>query len=141
MSNMTVLRAQHDELLRLAGVLQHYISQPAAPDTLELFKFRQSFAKVLIAHLAAEDWVLYPRLLKSTDPVIADTAKAFVDEMGGLLAVFKDWSSRWAADSITRRWADFCTETNDLLNALAIRIDRENEQLYPLADGNDAVAA
>ncbi|WP_182911907.1 hemerythrin domain-containing protein [Sphingomonas cavernae] len=141
MSNLTILRAQHDELLRQAGILKGYIGLAAAPDTVELFRVRQSFANALIAHLAEEDWVLYPRLLKNNDPVIVDTAQAFVDEMGGLLDAFRSWSTRWTADSIRREWNEFCVETEGLLSALAIRIERENTQLYPLADRGDAIAA
>jgi iron-sulfur cluster repair protein YtfE (RIC family) len=92
MSDIAKLREDHAELVRLVRELGARIERPTPPPQLELFELRRQLTSTLIAHLKAEDWVLYPRLLASTDPAIAATARAFNDEMGGLAAAFSNYS-------------------------------------------------
>lgn len=128
------LRDDHDALLKLAGVFQDILRQPVAPAGIDLVTFRSAFSKELLAHLTREDWLLYPGLLQSSDKHIAATAQAFMDEMGGLLATYKAWSGNWPTERIVANWQPFVTETSALLDALARRIDRENNELYPLME-------
>ena len=87
-----------------------------------------------IAHLKAEDWVLYPRLLASPDGQISSTAREFCEEMGGLAAAYIEYCEQWNADAITADWAGYCKDSRELIDALTIRITRENRELYPLLD-------
>ena len=128
------LRHDHDALLKLAGVFQDILRQPVAPAGVDLGKFRSAFSKELLAHLTREDWLLYPGLLQSSDKHISFTAQAFIYEMGGLLAAYKAWSGDWPTEKIIANWQAFVTETTALLDALAQRIDRENNELYPLVE-------
>ena len=107
---------------------------------VDLFTLRRQLASTLIAHLKAEDWALYPRLMESGDDAVAATAKAFSDEMGGLAAAFGVYSQRWDAMSIASNWAGFCLETKDIIAALTERITRENRELYPLLEELDRAA-
>jgi hypothetical protein len=88
----------------------------------------------LIAHLMAEDWVLYPRLISSPEPNIADTARAFSEEMGGLAAAYRNYAGHWTAGAIEADWPGYCAETRGIIDALTNRILRENRELYPLLD-------
>lgn len=135
------LRDDHDILVALVGKFQTIISAQQPPAGVDLVKFRHAFSKQLLAHLAREDMLLYPMLRQSKDPLIAHTAQAFVDEMGGLLNAYKDWSTRWPTERLTQEWPQFVRETNDLLSALSNRIGRENIELYPLVEGDIARAA
>lgn len=128
------LRDDHDALLKLAGVFRDILTQPVAPTGIDLVKFRSAFSKELLAHLTREDWLLYPALLQSSDKLVAATAQAFIDEMGGLLAAYKTWSGEWPTERIVAEWRIFVSETLALLNALEERIDRENNELYPLVE-------
>ncbi len=128
------LREDHDDLLRLAGDLRDIIAQPDAPPPIDLENFRSEFSRQLFAHLTREDWLLYPSLLQSSDRVIVATAQSFIDEMGGMLKAFKTWAATWPTERIFAEWATFGIETSDLLDALARRIVRENQELYPLVE-------
>ncbi|HEV7232865.1 MAG TPA: hemerythrin domain-containing protein [Sphingorhabdus sp.] len=128
------LREDHDALLGLVGMFRDILRQPVAPTGVDLVKFRSAFSKELLAHLTREDWLLYPSLLQSSDKVIAGTAQKFIDEMGGLLGAYKLWSAEWPTERIIGNWQIFVTETSDLLGALEQRIDRENNELYPLVE-------
>ncbi len=110
------------------------------PPPLELFDVRRQLACLLIGHLKTEDWVLYPRLLVSPDKHIAATARAFIDEMGGMAAAYIGRTEKWSADVIAADWAGYCRDSRTLLEALSNRILRENRELYPLLESLDRVA-
>ncbi|MEP7349179.1 MAG: hemerythrin domain-containing protein [Sphingorhabdus sp.] len=141
MSITIKLRDDHDGLLGLVAAFHDIVAQPVPPAGFDLLKFRHDFSKQLLAHLTREDWLLYPSLLQSSDPVISSTAQTFIDEMGGLLNDYKSWSARWTADRIGKEWVQFGKETADLLDALAERIGRENDHLYPLVERKRSHAA
>ncbi len=128
------LREDHDALLELIGLFRDILRQPIAPAGIDLVNFRSAFSKELLAHLTREDWLLYPSLLQSSDKLIAGTAQTFMDEMGGLLAAYKAWSGDWPTERIIAHWQTFVTETSAVLDALDERIDRENNELYPLVE-------
>ena len=137
---MQKLRQDHAELIELVGRLGDFVSAPQSPPVVELFNLRRELSSTLIAHLKAEDWALYPRLMASGDPAVAATAKTFSDEMGGLADAFGLYSQRWDAMSIQTNWSGFCHDTRGIIEALTVRITRENRDLYPLADRIDRAA-
>ncbi len=128
------LREDHDDLLKLADDFREIIAQPDAPPAIDLANFRNEFSRQLLAHLTREDWLLYPSLLQSSDRVIVATAQSFIDEMGGMLKTCKTWSATWPTERIFAEWVNFGIETAKLLDALARRIVRENQELYPLVE-------
>ncbi len=140
MSDIQKLSEEHAELVVLVRQLAAAVDLPSPPPILELFALRRELTSTLVAHLKAEDWALYPRLMESKDARIAATAKAFSDEMGGLAAAFNIYSTRWSAMSITSDWNGFCHESKAIIDALTCRITRENRELYPLIDELDQAA-
>lgn len=90
---------------------------------------------ILGQHLAAEDRSLYPRMMASSDPSVAKTARQFADEMGDLASVYQSFEVNWrTGKAILAAPQSFREAASTVLNALAIRIKRENEVLYPLAE-------
>ena len=140
MSDLAKLRQEHAQLVEIVGRLKSAIESDDPPPAVELFAVRRELASTLIAHLKAEDWALYPRLLESADPTIAATARAFNDEMGGLASAFSLYAQRWDAMSIQVDWHGFKTESRDIIEALTCRIVRENRELYPLLERLDRAA-
>jgi iron-sulfur cluster repair protein YtfE (RIC family) len=135
------LRQDHEVLVSLVNDFRAVLRQPVAPAGIDLVKFRSGFSKELLAHLTREDWLLYPSLLQSSDKIVSGTAQRFMDEMGGLLAAYKAWSAEWPTERITAEWRTFVIETSELLDALAQRIYRENNELYPLVETDIIKAA
>ena len=140
MTDVAKLREDHAELVKLVRRLGSFIDQPVPPAALELFDLRRQLTATLIAHLKAEDWVLYPRLLASPDPKIAATARAFNEEMGGLAAAFSSYCDKWSAAAISADWAGYCDDSRGIIEALTNRILRENRELLPLIDRLDRAA-
>ena len=60
MSQLVKLREEHAKLAKMFRRLGEIISQPTAPDRIELFDLRRDLVSTLLAHLKLEDWALYP---------------------------------------------------------------------------------
>ena len=140
MSNIMQLRTDHVELIDICQLLEASIAGDTPPSSVDLFGVRKRLTAKLIAHLKAEDWLLYPRLLESEDAQVAETARRFVEEMGGLAAAFNAYVEAWDAFRIEREWAAYKTETQGIIEALRCRISRENRELYPLLERLDRAA-
>jgi len=140
MSSCIQLRTEHVELLDICQMLESSITGETRPSSVDLFAVRKRLTAKLIAHLKAEDWLLYPRLLESKDAHIASTARAFVEEMGGLAQAFNAYVESWDAFRIEREWPQYKIETAGIIAALRCRITRENRELYPLLERLDQAA-
>lgn len=136
----TKLRAEHDTILSLIDEFYVLLSASQPPAGIDLLKFRSGFSKQLLAHLACEDMLLYPRMKQDPNVTVAMAAHAFSTEMGGLLAAYKDWSGRWPSERLQGEWPQFVAETRELLGTIGKRILRENAELYPLVEGRARAA-
>jgi hypothetical protein len=139
-TTLTKLRGEHVEILKLVRRLGDLIDLPSPPPQLQLFDLRRELSATLISHLKSEDWVLYPLLLESADGQISETARTFCEEMGGIAATYIDHCEKWNAAAITADWAGYRRDSRELIDALTIRITRENRELYPLLDRLDRAA-
>jgi len=139
MVNTEILRKQHDAALsvacRLIDLVNNYDPSTAAiPILMQLNRL----LGILRVHLAQEDVELYPRLMSSNDPKVAQTAAAFVAEMGGLAFKLEGFAWHWSCSaSIAGNIDEFREGVHELVLALAVRIERENSELYPLAERDD----
>lgn len=118
-----------DRLLDLVD--RHDPRKPVYPILLQLNRL----VGLLRVHLAYEDVELYPKLIASVDLHVAHTAQGFVKEIGGLAVDLECFARHWSCSaSIGSSFAEFSDGLNELLLALAVRIERENQQLYPLVE-------
>ncbi|HMJ55504.1 MAG TPA: hemerythrin domain-containing protein [Polyangiaceae bacterium] len=129
-------RRQHQEILGLVKELHPQLDvvslrRDAAPVATGL----QRLAAMLKAHLALEDSTLYPKLLAHADPAVADTARRYQEEMGGLQTAFSNYIERWPSASSIQEQPDlFVSQTQQIVAALLARVEREDGELYPMAD-------
>ena len=136
MVKIDILRGEHDAALNMAQRLLELIEgyQPGTPAYPLLMQLNRLYG-VLRLHLAHEDVELYPALMASTDPKVARTARMFVDELGGLALEIECFARHWSCSaSIAGNFQEFREAAEELVLALAARIERENRQLYPLAE-------
>ena len=134
MSDLPKLRQEHDDLIEIAGRLSAAIAAPCPPAADGLLRLRQEFSFCLIGHLKGEDWCLYPRLCSSPDPYVAQIAREFALEMGGLAEAYVDYVEKWPANAIDADWRGYCDDTRAIIRAITIRITREERELYPLME-------
>lgn len=125
-------RAQHDDILQVAGTITAQLKANGDPAALR--KLLSNLAGKVNFHLAMEDEALYPRLMTGGSAAVKTRATKFKDEMGGLGRVFTEYNNRWQTSAIRADFDGFANETRKVFGALAKRIERENNELYPLAD-------
>jgi iron-sulfur cluster repair protein YtfE (RIC family) len=140
MSELMKLRQEHADLARMFRQLERIIAEDQPPSQLELFELRRSLMQTLIGHLKLEDWALYPRLIDSGDEEISATGQRFKEEMTGLAPAFVSYCEKWTANTIAADWADYCSDTRQLLDALMDRLTRENRELLPALERLDRAA-
>ena len=137
------LRSQHDTALRMADRLIDLIDEyrgdaDAAPLALQ---FNKLFG-LLRVHLAQEDVQLYPELVNSDDRQVASMAGAYISEMGGLASELELFAQRWSSSAvIASDFFEFAEAARELVLRLAVRIEREERYLYPLAENPARKAA
>jgi hypothetical protein len=90
---------------------------------------------LLRIHFAQEDKQLYPSLKASSDPAVAATAVRFFDEMGGIGPVYGCFAQKWSGtEAVLGNGDAFRRECREVMAVLAGRVQRENDELYPMAD-------
>src|SRR5688500_3335868 len=105
MIDLGKLRDEHRDIMKIVDRLRLLIGASRPPPPLHLLALRHELSSTLIGHLKAEDWMLYPPLLDSHDPHIAATARAFIEEMGGLAIAYRAHCEQWNAVAIAADWA------------------------------------
>jgi iron-sulfur cluster repair protein YtfE (RIC family) len=140
MTDFTKLRDDHSKLMDIVRRLRLLIGWPKPPAPLHLFAVRQELSPTLIGHLKVEDWVVYPSLVGSPNSQVARTARAFCEEMGSLADDYRDHCAKWTAAEIAQDWPGYCADCREILDALAVRIARENNELYPLVESSRRAA-
>ena len=136
MTSTHLLRCQHADAIAMIGRLLDQLNSYGGPldayaITLQLAKLTQ----LMRVHFAQEDDCLYPALIGSSDPEVADAAKAFQCEIGELWEHYERFIRRWStSETIAAGFEEFRTEGIVIFDAIEERCTRENELLFPLAD-------
>lgn len=130
------LRAQHDELLALAGELQPLLDPGHVAGEAERIHAQLArFFGLVNVHLALEDKLLYTKLAAHERRDVAELARRFTEEWGSLRTSVKELEQRWdAPEKLAAQPDDFVRELEALLATSRRRIERENVEVYDLAD-------
>jgi hemerythrin-like domain-containing protein len=136
MIKIHMLRAQHDHALdmaeRLLQLVDHYDSRTAA---IPIFMHLNRLLGLLRVHIALEDIELYPALMASPDAGVTRAARCHADEICELAKDIECFARHWScAERIAANIDEFRETAHRLLLVLAVRIERENLELYPLAE-------
>lgn len=134
MARTDKLRQHHDELVALVGKIQKSLSGNVAAEVENISTTLTTITGKLTVHLSMEDSVLYPQMISSPDAATSGTAKKFQTEMSGIKDVYVGFTKKWGKTAIAADTAGFAKEFAGIAQALAQRITRENNELYPLAD-------
>jgi hypothetical protein len=90
-------------------------------------------AGILQIHLSHEDQYLYPNLLNSDKSEIRNKAKAYIDEMGNLKAVYTDFKNKYNTKSkLMSNPAAFEKDFFAVFGAVEKRMTKEDSDLYLL---------
>lgn len=129
-------KRQHNEIVEVVQKISAGLkADELSKDASEMRGLLAALAGKLKMHLAMEDEALYPNLMNHSNAEIRDTAKKFVEEMGGIKETFMAFADKWPVSGVIESDAgEFIKETQSLFAALANRVERENNELYPLLD-------
>jgi iron-sulfur cluster repair protein YtfE (RIC family) len=132
-----MLRRQHDELMAMAKELAALLDpQSLRVNGKPARDLLSRLGGTLKVHLAQEDKLLYPKLQNCGKKDVAALAARYVKEMGTLGQAFLEYSQRWNTAAAIQAGADaFAADSKKVLEALGRRVQRENDELYPMADG------
>lgn len=135
MSRTSRFREQHAEILRIAAELQGVSEQRLRENADPARKILSNLLGKLNLHLAVEDRSVYPQLQSSPNPAVANMAKRFESEMGGIAAAVQVWGKRWSTSvAIQADPHRFVNESADIVTTLKKRMQRENLELYAAVD-------
>lgn len=128
------LHGQHQAIIRLASDLIGLAGKlRTREDAMEARALLERLDRVLGAHLELEDRSVMPMLTGSDDPATRALALDCVEEMGGIAQVWAGHLAMWNVPAIQDAPARFASATHNLMEAVAHRVEREERELYPLA--------
>ncbi|WP_428155561.1 hemerythrin domain-containing protein [Brevundimonas sp.] len=140
--DVEILKAQHRRIIRLAsalgGLAEVLKTQEDAARARELMS---ALNTALLEHLAIEDGELYPVLMTSEEPSVRQLAQDYVDDMGAVSGAWAHYFEEWSQARIVSDRSRFATVTKGLIGALAHRVAREDDTLYPAMEAADARSA
>ena len=140
--NIEILKAQHRLIIRLASALGGLAEALKTPeDVLRARELMTALNAALIEHLAIEDGELYPVLMKADDASVRQLAEHYVDDMGAISGAWAHYFGEWSQARILSDRSRFAVATKGLIGALAHRVEREDDTLYPAMEAADARSA
>ncbi|RUL67047.1 hemerythrin domain-containing protein [Dyella dinghuensis] len=133
--NIDKFKQEHVYVMNSVGTLRELVQAGVTDHAEEIVAQLLAMTGAIKLHLAAEDRVLYPALANAPDPLVAQTSRMFQQEMGGLAETLTGFVSRWnLAAKISQNPQGFRDEANAVFKALHMRVQRENRELYPMAE-------
>lgn len=133
--NIDRFKQEHALVLSSVTELRNLVQRGIAENSAVIAKMVVEMSSKIKRHLGAEDQFLYPALAKSNNPETAALGKKFQEEMGGIAKAYMDFAGKWNLDSkVAADPEGFRTHANAIFKALNQRIQRENLELYPLAE-------
>ncbi len=129
------LRNDHDRVLRqasaIAGLARGRMTRDVAEEARSAIL---GLDQLLVEHLTHEDQWMYPLLMAADDAGVRGAAAACFEDMGGVHGAWNACRDLWSAEAIFADPRRFRAATDGLIGALALRVERENVELYPLVD-------
>ena len=131
-----MLRKHHQDILALLGKMTSELDENTLVEKLPTLQEQlEELSSTLEEHLLIEDDFLYPALREWPQPDVRYLAHQFEIELGGLSDEFCAYREKWdTSEAITESPTEFFSETEQLLAALCNRINREDNELFPLLE-------
>jgi hypothetical protein len=136
MARTTVLRAQNRVIdLLLADLFDSIETYRGAADTDALSLKLTRLSGTLRSHFALEDHFLYPYMITSRDHDAAIVGRVFQSELCNIGTQFDRFFRRWVrSEAIAASFPQFSYEAGMLFGAIRDRNQREDRDLFPVAD-------
>lgn len=137
MGRTTIWSQQHRTITASIAELAAIIASGCRADLLAVQLGIGRLTALLRLHLRQENDFLYPDLLESSDPAVAETARAFQAEAGELWQQYEHFIRRWPSRHVMAAdFEQFRGEARVIFEAIDDRCRREDKHLLPLAQHN-----
>ncbi len=136
MARIDMIKRQHKEIRDLMARMSAELEAgQLSKDAAKVRHLLSELGGKLTIHLAMEDKSLYPDLLKHPHERVRTTAKEYMEEMGGIADNFTNYIRKWPhPTAIQNSPEQFIRESGNILAVLSMRIDKEENELFPLAE-------
>ena len=142
------LHQQNHKITELSNVFLYLIKERAMCDTGIACDVFFDYVEQVRDHLEVVDKHLYTKLLNSPDDNVRQKADRFMSGSHEIKRLFNNYLGKWSTpkrDALrVRNHKKFQQETQDMMDIVLDRIQRETEHLYPLVrelSGDARVAA
>jgi len=126
------LQGQHKRIYSLIDEIRAIVNQKNSD--MIVVKIRQ-LASILEIHLRNEDRSLYPDLIKHGNKQVRTLVHRFYSEMGNLSNEYTEFKLKYNKGSkIEADHKLFDEEFNTIITRLLFRLEKEDQELYPLAE-------
>lgn len=129
---ISTLLFQHHQLRRELASTREENNKPVT-DFTAVVNFLNEFKKTLIGHLALEDNVFYPQILKKLKEKGSNTEKTeeFIAAMKGLADTTMAFLDKYQEpSSVENNFEQFKTDFEDMAGAILIRVTSEEDGVY-----------
>ena len=142
------LHRENHKITELSNVFLYLIKERSMCDTDIACDVFFDYVTKVNHHLELVDKHLYTKLLNSPDEGVRQKADRFMSGSTEVKRIFKAYLNKWSKQSrrelIIRNHKKFMQDTQDVMDIVLDRIQRETEHLYPLVrkvTGDDRIAA
>jgi hypothetical protein len=142
------LHAQNHKITELSNVFLYLIKERSMCDTQIACDVFFEYVEKVRDHLEVVDKHLYTKLINSPDHAISQKADRFMSGSHEIKRIFKSYLAKWSTagnkELMIRNHKKFVKETEEVMEIVFDRIQRETEHLYPLVrkvTGDDKIAA
>jgi hypothetical protein len=133
MINLENMNRQHNTIREEINFILKEAEKGTNLDINEIALHINKLAGQLKIHLLEEDKFLYPALFNGTDDEIKKISRLYMQEMGSIDEDYKAFKIKYNIGSkISKDMNTFLEETKEMMKILAVRMDKEDMELYRL---------
>lgn len=133
--NIDKMKDQHSEIIQKINQLREYSRAGVSDNAQKIAQTVVSMSSVIKVHLSAEDQFLYPWIEKVDDEKLKAMSLHFQREMAEIVVEYETFSRRWnTATKLIGHDEAFRRDANTVLRKVHERMQRENQQFYPLVE-------
>lgn len=133
--DIPALRRQHLSIIDKASVLGGLCRRVARrDDAREICRLIADLDMDILEHLTIEDAELYPLLMNARDEGLRILGAEAFEGIGGLLGIWVRFRDHWTMTAMLADPRRFAVAAGSVLGALSVRIEMEEDSLYPAAE-------
>ena len=131
-----IYRKEHSEIIKIVEELAQFLDfDQVSEDPITIHSLFLKLSEKLSPHLLLEAKNLYPYLYIHQDNNVRINAIRFYYKHKEMMRDLEEYKIKWdKPDSVQKRPFEFIKDCNFFCEALRQRIDKENNELFPLVE-------